>query len=127
MRRRKWLLVLVLALSLALSSAVDAGMATMSDASAKSKAVSLWGPHAGTAKFWHVGAAGNWIYQLGCWDQAKGFLVVSQSDTSWEKAFTLVDPAHNGQFRILTTARQTDGQTTFAPVITVYTCNATFQ
>lgn len=124
--RRKSLLALVLLLFLALSSAVDAGMATMSDASAKSKAVTLWGPHAGTAKFWHVGAASNWIFQLGCWDSTRGFLVVSQSDTSWEKAFSTVDPAHNGQFRLTATVTQTDGQRATSPAITVYACNATF-
>ena len=109
---------------LALSSSVDAGFAVMSDSSAKAKAVALWGPYAGTAKFWHVGATSNWVFQIGCFDDKNGFLVVSQATGSWDKAFAQLDPSKNGAFRITARARQADSQTATSPVITVTRCNA---
>jgi len=122
---KKTLLLLFL-VPLLLSRQSDAKMAKMSDEAAKSKAISMWGPHAAVSKFWVAGTANTWSYQIGCYDAANGFHVTGQGLTSWESAYANVDPKKNGTFSITAIATQADGQKGVSPTINIYACDAIF-
>lgn len=121
----KKLILLLIVTSLFVSQA-NAKFAKMSDDAAKSKAISMWGPHAAVAKFWVAGSTNTWVYQVGCYDPALQFHITGQGPTSWEAAYANVDPAKNGTFRITATATQSDGQKATSPPVDIYACDATF-
>ncbi len=114
--------IILMGLSL-VSAAPSPMMLNMSDAQAKSKAISLWGPGGTIDKYWSEGQVGQWVFRVGCADESHPFLITGQG-ASWEAAFAGVDMTRNGPFALYGTATQTDGQKTKSPTINFYACNA---